>query len=182
MYCIKLKSGALLRKKIRVLMVLGIFSLPLFFMSCSNDDSPSQNETIDSMLSEVRKVTSGLSSKSKAEKAGWKTAISDCVEHPTEGGMGYHIAKMEYMDGRVNHKEPQVLLFASTTDGDELELVGVEYIVPFSILPSTEKAPELFFQKFHKNEAQKIWALHVWTDLENPKGTFYDWNPKVSCK
>tara|TARA_R110002050_G_scaffold18847_2_gene54656 strand:- start:504 stop:1028 length:525 start_codon:yes stop_codon:yes gene_type:complete len=170
-----------LHKAIVVLWTFGITSLALFSTSCSNDDAPSQEEKINTMLKEVRKVTSSMRTMESAKKMGWNHALSECVEHPTEGGMGHHIAKKEYMDGRLNHKEPQVLLFASNSNSEELELVGVEYIVPFSVLPSTATAPELYFQKFHKNEEQEIWALHVWTELENPKGTFYDWNPKVSC-
>ena len=182
MNIIKLKSIISFRKNLFVLLTFGITSIAFLSVSCNNDDTPTQEEKINTMLKEVRKVTSSLTTIESAEKLGWNNKLSDCVEHPTEGGMGYHIANMDYMDGRINHKEPQVLLFASSSNNEGLQLVGVEYIVPFTILPSSAEAPELFFKKFHKNEDQQIWALHAWTELENPKGTFYDWNPKVSCQ
>ncbi len=155
----------------------------LLVSSCSSDDDngPSQEEMIEQMLSEVRQLTTGLQTMEAAAAAGWDTDLSGCVEHPVEGGMGHHIARMEYIDGRVNHLEPQILLFEPQADGT-FELVGVEYIVPFAILPADEDPPELFFHPFHHNHQQGIWALHVWTEKENPSGVFYDWNPNVSCE
>ncbi|MBP0905042.1 hypothetical protein ACFSKN_09780 [Mariniflexile gromovii] len=172
----------MLKRKHLVLLMCGIYSCALFFMSCNDDDTLSKDEVIKEKLNEVRNITSDIRTTEKAAEKGWDEALSECVEHPTEGAMGYHIARMEYMDGRVNHKEPQVLLFAKKKNSEDLELVGVEYIVPFGIHPSSKEAPELFFQKFHKNMDQEIWALHVWTERENPKGIFYDWNPDVSCQ
>ena len=164
------------------LVVLLLFLSPLIFISCSNDDDggPSQEQMIEQMLNEVRQVTAGISTVEDAAAAGWNTDLSGCVEHPVEGGMGHHFARMEYIDGRVNHLEPQILLFEPHPDGS-FELVGVEYIVPFAILAADADPPELFFHKFHQNPQQGIWALHVWTEKENPSGTFYDWNPNVSC-
>lgn len=161
-----------------------IFLCPLvFFSACSSDDDNgklSEEEQIKQMLNEVRQLTANLQTLEAAVEAGWDTDLSGCVEHPEEGGMGHHYARVEYIDGRVNHMEPQILLFEPHADGS-FELVGVEYIVPFGILPADAEAPELFFHKFHQNPVQQIWALHVWTEKENPSGTFYDWNPNVSC-
>jgi hypothetical protein len=62
-----------------------------------------------------------------------------------------------------------------------MSLVGVEFIVPFSILPKTGTPPTLFGQKFSVNDVFGVWALHVWTHRLNPSGTFADWNPRVHC-
>ena len=155
----------------------------LAFSACSKDDDnggETQEQMIEKMLNEVRQLTSGLQTMEAAAAAGWDTDLSGCVEHPEEGGMGHHIVRMEYIDGRVNHMEPQILLFEPHTNGT-FELVGVEYIIPFGILPADAEAPELFFHKFHQNQHLEIWALHVWTEKENPSGIFNDWNPNVSC-
>jgi len=162
---------------------MALLTSPFLFYSCSSDDDngePTQDELIQQMLSEVRQITAGINSLEDAAAAGWDTDLSGCVQHPTEGGMGHHIARMEYIDGRVNHLEPQILLFEPHPDGS-FELVGVEYIVPFAILSADSDPPELFFHQFHHNHQQGIWALHVWTEKDNPSGTFYDWNPNVSC-
>lgn len=156
-----------------------------FISSCSKDDDdlqePTQEEIIDQMLDEVRTLTAAYHDKQKGIEAGWSNDLSGCVAHPTEGGMGHHYARMEYIDGRVNHLEPQVLLYEPHADGS-FEFIGVEYIIPFAILPADAEAPELFFHKYHANPGPEIWALHVWTEKHNPKGIFNDWNPNVTCE
>ena len=156
------------------------------FSSCSDDDEaqsadqPGQQELIAQMLDEVRDITAAYHDYDAAMEAGWDTQLSECVAHPELGGMGYHYARMEYLDGRVNHLEPQILLYAPDEDGNMI-FVGVEYVVPFEILSPEADPPMLFFHQYHQNEMQGIWALHVWTEKENPSGPFFDWNPEVSC-
>jgi len=135
---------------------------------------------IDFLINEVRMETAAFTDINAAIAAGWDTDLTGCVEHPTEGGMGHHYARMEFMDGRVNHLEPQVLLY-NQDDNHEWEFLGVEYIVPFNFHPADEAPPVLFNQHFHANHDQGFWALHVWTEKENPSGMFYDWNPNVNC-
>ncbi len=149
--------------------------------SCSGSTSNDQIDEIDLMIDEVRELTQNLRTRESAAEAGWIADLSGCVEHPTEGGMGHHIARPEFIDGRINHLQPQALLF-EPLDGGGAVLVGVEYIIPFEILSETEDAPELFDRPYRQNHEQGIWALHVWTEKENPKGMFSDWNPNVSCQ
>jgi len=161
-----------------------VFTLSLF-IACSNDDDATttestQEEQIAQMLQEVRSATSSFSNINTAMTAGWNTDLSGCVEHPIEGGMGHHYAQLEFIDGRVNHLEPQVLLYVMN-ENDEMEFLGVEDIVPFDIVGPDETPPSLFFHDFHANDEQGFWALHVWTEKENPNGMFEDWNPGVSC-
>lgn len=149
-------------------------------MSCSDSNSASEPST-DELISEVRSATQAFHDIQIAMDAGWAVDLSGCVEHPVEGGMGHHFARPDFIDGRVNHLEPQILLYEPTEEGG-LEFIGVEYIIPFDILPSTAQPPKLFGEHFHQNPMLEIWALHVWTEKENPKGMFYDWNPNVSCQ
>lgn len=153
--------------------------LLILYTSCTKSDEPQVDE-VTLMIEEVRESTDAYTDHNTALNSGWNTEMSPCVEHPTEGGMGIHFGRMEYFDGRVNHLEPQILLYLPDGNGG-MEFLGVEYVVPFAILPETEPAPKLFGQHFHQNHEQGIWALHVWTEKENPKGMFYDWNPSVSC-
>lgn len=159
----------------------------LIFAACSDDDeaqsipAPTQAQMIQQMIDEVRDVTSAFHDFEAGVQAGWSVPLSGCVAHPELGGMGYHYGRMEYFDGRTNHLEPQVLLYEPKGDG-EMEFVGVEYIIPFEILSEDADPPTLFYQEYHKNHIQEIWALHVWTERENPEGMFFDWNPNVSCE
>lgn len=151
----------------------------LALFACNKDEEPEIDE-IAEMIEEVRAATQTFKSHEVALEAGWDTDLSGCVEHPTEGGMGHHFARLEFLDGRVNHLQPQVLLFGSDAEGN-MEFLGVEYIVPFAVHPENEEPPVLFDQPFHANHELQFWALHVWTEKENPKGIFYDWNPNVTC-
>lgn len=166
------------------LKLLSLLTILFIFNSCSNDDDSvpqlSEEEQITQMIQEVKSATSSFNNINTAMNAGWDTDLSGCVEHPTAGGMGHHYARLEYMDGRVNHLEPQVLLYAMN-ENEEMEFLGVEYIVPFEILPADEEPPVLFYQEFHANQELGIWALHVWTEKENANGIFEDFNPTVSC-
>lgn len=162
--------------KFMTIIMLGLISI----VGCKDDDDDME-DPVAMQIEEVRMETVDYIDYNAAVEAGWDTHLSQCVEHPTEGGMGHHIARMEYIDGRVNHLEPQVLLYAYNDEG-EFEFLGVEYIVPFDILPEDEDPPVLFEQEFHKNQQLELWALHVWTEKENSNGMFFDWNPDVNCQ
>lgn len=155
-----------------------------FLTGCSDDDNAApvltEEEQTALLLTELRAATAGYADIEMAIDAGWDTDLSGCVEHPAEGGMGHHYARMAYMDGRVNHLEPQVLLYAMD-ENQQMEFLGVEYIVPFALVGPDQTPPRLFFQDFHANHEQGFWALHVWSERDNPNGLFTDWNTTVSC-
>lgn len=149
-------------------------------IGCSSSTSTDDID-IEVLLSEVRNATSSFHNFDNAIGAGWNTPLSPCVVHPQLGGMGYHYGRMEFFDGRINHLEPQVLLYEPLENGG-LEFVGVEYIIPFEIHPSDEEPPVIFEQEYHQNHELGFWALHVWTEKENPSGMFADFNTNVSCE
>lgn len=166
---------------LRVETGLGVMILILLMgLSCS-DSATSADDDFDLMFSQVKAATKVYQDVNNAKNAGWNAVMSPCVEHPALGGMGYHYGRMEFIDGRINHLEPQILLY-QPLDGGGLEFIGVEYIIPFGILPATSPAPELLGQKYQPNQELGIWALHVWTEKENPSGMFSDFNPNVSCE
>jgi len=59
-------------------------------------------------------------------------------------------------------------------NGDRLQLVAVEYIVPGNLAQ-----PTLFGRPFFWNDKLKIWALHAWIWRPNPRGIFENYNPSV---
>lgn len=154
----------------------------LLFTACSNSTSSENNDNeIDELITEVQNTTASFHDIDNAIEAGWSEDISECVEHPEEGGMGHHYARLEFFDGRTNHLEPQVMLYEPLENGG-FEFIGVEYIVPFDVLPPNSEPPVLFGEEYRQNHEQEIWALHVWTEKENPSGLFADFNPNVSCQ
>lgn len=130
-------------------------------------------------IAELRALTAPFHRFETAVQAGWDTRITECFSHPELGGMGYHYGNPDYIDGRVDALEPELLLYEPQKNGN-MRLVAVEYIVPFDAWTSSEP-PQLFGQSFSRNEAFGIWALHVWHERNNPRGMFADWNPKVTC-
>jgi hypothetical protein len=101
-----------------------------------------------------------------------------CIESPA-GGMGYHWINDDLM-GQLEVTAPQALLYEPMRNG-RLNLVAVEYIVPFDVLGPDEDPPVLFGEEFHHGPIP-AWILHVWLWKNNPSGIFADWNPNVSCQ
>jgi hypothetical protein len=127
-------------------------------------------------LASVRHATARFHDVDRAVAAGYGPLLA-CFDKPGVGGMGQHYAKGSLIDGTVTPTKPQALVYE--VDGDELELVAVEYIILYSQLSPTAEAPRLFGQSFHHNDALSLWALHAWIWRHNPLGMFADYNPNV---
>lgn len=147
--------------------------------------SPSEARATDASLrsavSTVRRATAAYHRVDAAVADGWgAVVVSPCVAHPELGGMGHHYVNLGLMDGALDPAQPEVLLY-EPTKGGRLQLVGVEYVVPFGVVPETGPAPELFGETFVPSEGAGGWALHMWVWRHNPSGLFADFNPAVSC-
>jgi hypothetical protein len=116
----------------------------------------------------------------RAKEAGYSAALTDCMSNGDLGAMGVHFGNPALIDGSVDPMHPEVLIFEPGASGD-MSLVGVEFIIPFAVLPKTAPAPMLFGQKFLADDAFQLWGLHVWTHRSNPSGLFAPWNPRVHC-
>ena len=130
-------------------------------------------------MAELRRATVRYHDFAAAQADGYTVKVTDCMEDATRGGMCYHYAKGELIDGGVIEARPEVLLYEPMGNG-RLRLIGVEFIIPFTAWTASEP-PTLYGQTFARNETFQVWALHVWPWRENPRGMFSDWNPKVSC-
>ena len=75
--------------------------------------------------------------------------------------------------------KPELVMYEPQPGGG-MQLVGVDYVVPFTAWTS-EEAPTLLGMKFLRNEPLGVWALHIWAWRPNPSGMFAAWNPRVSC-
>jgi hypothetical protein len=104
-----------------------------------------------------------------------------CIADSTMGGMGHHMIDRALFDDKLEIERPEMLIYAPNDEGT-MELVGVEYVVPFRARPATEQAPRLFGQALKPYPEFNYWALHVWAWKENAAGLFADWNPAVKCR
>lgn len=116
-----------------------------------------------------------------AQAAGYPTTTPGCVADSTMGGMGRHYLDRAAYDEKLDIAHPEMLIYAPSGGGQPDHLVGVEYVIPFRLLPSTEKPPRLFGQELKRHEDFKYWYLHVWAWKKNSAGLFADWDPSIRC-
>ena len=114
-----------------------------------------------------------------ATQAQW-APITGCMSDPTLGGMGFHYARSDFLDGVLNPTQPKALLYEPESNG-RLRLVAVEFVVPYTIAPRDGTPPRLFGQDFLQNDGFQLWMLHAWVFKNNPAGMFASWNPTVGC-
>jgi hypothetical protein len=96
------------------------------------------------------------------------------------GGMGHHLIDRQLIDDKLEIERPEMLIYAPSANG-KVELVAVEYILPYRFLAATEKPPRLFGQELKRYDQFNYWELHVWAWRRNAAGLFADWNPAVKC-
>lgn len=167
--------------KVRVGLIAGAALLPLAWASACNDkDSTTSPSSLPPQVEQLRDSLAPFSSLALAKKAGYNVALTDCMSNGDEGAMGVHFGNAALIDGTADPLHPEALIYEPGNDG-EMSLVGVEFLVPYTILPKTSSPPELFGQKFVQNDVFGVWALHVWTHRSNPSGLFANWNPRVHC-
>jgi hypothetical protein len=128
----------------------------------------------------LRAATTAFRSLDSAVAAGYPGDQPVCLANPTQGGMGYHHINEKLLDDSIEIERPEILVYGRTKNGDYV-LNGVEYYVPYSAHPRELPAPTVMGQKLKAFDRGKFWYRHVWIWLENPKGLFEDWNPKVTC-
>ena len=143
---------------------------------------PAQATPYNKELRAVRAATAKFHSLQQAAKAGY-VATPVCVSTPA-GGEGIHYDNPELMaTPEIDHLQPEVLIYAPNRNG-QLKLVAVEYFVAAAGLT---QAPELFGQRFdgpmpgHHPGQPAHYELHTWIWEDNPRGTFAQFNPAVSC-
>lgn len=145
-----------------VLGVVGLTALLALPVLAAPDETDSD---INRMLAEVREATSQYQDLAAAEDDGYRLD-RHCVP-----GMGFHAVNGTLIDDQVDHREPEVLVYAPRDGG--LELVAVEYL-------STEQT-SLLGRKFDPPHDPVPWSLHAWVWQGNPEGVFHPTNPKISC-
>lgn len=140
-----------------------------------------EHVSLNQDLAALRALTARYHDLEKAMAAGWNVLVPGCRDNPPVGGMGWHFLNPAYIGLDLDVLEPQVLIYEPEKNG-RMRFVGVEYLIPFDLLPSTAEPPVLMGQEFLQNFGDNVWMLHVWVGRHNPDGMFATWNPKVSCQ
>lgn len=129
------------------------------------------------------------------------TPVLGCVSGPDHGAMGVHYVNTGELngetllpDGQLDPTKPQALIYEPQSNG-EMKLVGVEFIILASALPSGA-APEVDGHLMsyidgpstarpkatpNRYGLPAFFELHVWAWKDNPQGSFVDWNNHVTC-
>ena len=145
----------------------------------ARDEAPSD---VTAQLAELRALVAHYHDLEKAMAAGYHVQVTPCLAFPRCRGHGLSLRNPAFInDPAVHVREPELLLYEPQQNG-QMRFVGVEYIIPFALLPSTAPPPVLFGHEMHPVPEAGIWAFHVWVGRENPLGIFADWNPKVTCE
>jgi hypothetical protein len=134
--------------------------------------APATQAAGQASLADVRQATAQYHSLETTQSAGYQKFLP-CFDKPGVGGMGQHYVNFGLLNGTVNANQPQAMVYE--VDGDRLQLVAVEYIVPGNLAQ-----PSLFGRSFFWNDTLKIWALHAWIWRPNPLGIFESYNPSVN--
>lgn len=132
-------------------------------------------------IAALRALTAKFRDIEAAKDAGWNVLATQCRDNQPTGGMGFHWLNPAFVDDKVSVLEPEIVMYEPQSNG-QMRFVGVEYIIPFDILPSTAEPPVLFGEQFLQNFNDNLWMMHVWVGRNNPDGLFATWNPKVSCE
>src|SRR5690606_9304082 len=148
---------------------------------------PGVSSELNTQLAELRKAIAPYRQIDAAKSAGYTVEVAHptgghtCLAHPQLGGMGVHYLKPALVDGTVDPNAPEVLIYEPQADGS-LELVGVEYVIPFPIRGEDQPAPALSGQELTHDFTCGLWPSHVWMEKAIPSGVFADWTPNASCR
>jgi hypothetical protein len=129
----------------------------------------------------LRAATAAFKSLDAAVAAGYPGDAPGCLANAAMGGgMGYHHINEKLVDDSIEVERPEILVYGRGKNG-EYVLNGVEYMVPYSVHPRDRPAPTVMGVKLKAFDKGRFWYRHVWIWLDNPKGLFADWNPRVTC-
>jgi len=148
-----------------------------------------------SLIDKVQDATKPFKELNVAIGQGWVPA-TPCVSGPEAGAMGVHFALMpqpgqpdRIHDGMLDAGEPEFLIYEPLPNG-AMRLVGVEFVViasewasrhPQGGTPSLEGNLFNFVDAPNRYGLPAFYELHVWAWEHNPRGSFADWNTRVSC-
>ena len=130
-------------------------------------------------VAQVRRATAALHEFAAARSAGYTEQYPAGCAQSSAGAQGFHYLNPGLVDATVELLRPELVMYEPQRDGS-LQLIGVDYVVPFDAWTASEP-PTLLGMPFMRNEPLGVWALHIWAWRPNPSGMFAMWNPQASC-
>jgi len=138
-----------------------------------NSDDWRDNDDQRRLVRILRHVTDDYRWLENAEKDGYKR-ITECIEKPGVGAMGFHYAKEDLIDDKTQARKPEVLVYMPNKYG-RYKLVAVEFI------STAAEKPSIAGVEFETGPFPDSWARHAWVWRDNPDGMFAAYNPDLSC-
>ena len=135
----------------------------------------------------VRESTERFRDVAVAEAEGYHLMFG-CVSDDDAGAMGLHYVNLPLVaDGELDPTRPEIVIYEPTPGGG-LRLLGADFLVFAEAWDAKGVGtPQLIGQLLHlfgspnRFGLPAFYTLHVWAWKENPKGTFVNWHPTVSC-
>lgn len=129
----------------------------------------------------ARSATAPFISLDSAVAAGYARDVRQCFADTHHGAMGFHHINRTYVDAKVEVERPEILLYERLPDGG-YRFNGVEYIIPYRVWSRDSTPPRIMGLDLKRQDALKLWYLHMWLWTENSAGLFADFNPLVKCE
>lgn len=191
------------KHRIKTLLSIPLVVISLLFLGCDSESQeapeplaaqleanagPNRPNTAlhNKVLADIRSATARYH-RIEAGMADGYVPFSPCVSHPTLGGMGYHYVNPNYVDGELDPRQPEALLYEPEKNG-RMRLVGVEFIIRADEWEGSG-TPVLGTQEFDvyiDSENNPLpfdnYQLHAWVWKHNPSGMHFPFNPTVSCE
>jgi len=117
-------------------------------------------------------------------------AATPCVSGPDTGAMGVHFVLFSRISaGVLNAEQPEALIYEPMSNG-AMRLVGLEFIVLESVwaaknpgggVPALDGNLLNYIGAPNRYGLPAFYEIHVWAWQDNPKGSYADWNTRVTC-
>jgi hypothetical protein len=141
------------------------------------------------LVDKVHKATARYIDINVAFAEGW-VAATPCVSGPDTGAMGVHLVLPSRVNaGVLDAEQPEALIYEPMANG-AMRLVGVEFIVlanvwavnsPKGGVPALDGNLLNYVAAPNRYGLPAFYELHVWAWEHNPKGSYADWNTRVTC-
>ena len=169
--------------------VLGLAALLGVFLAPSSSADPGTAHQVKV----ARAATQGFTHPGAAVKKAGYGLLKDsagiaCIAMKGMGAMGVHYANVGLVDGKIQLRHPEALVYRFTSNG-HLKLAALEYLTPRAAwrVDHPTGRPVLFGHRFNftpkgnRFGLPAYFSLHAWVWHDNPAGRFTMWNPRVHC-
>jgi hypothetical protein len=146
-------------------------------------------DTATPLIDKVRNATARYLDLNVALAEGFVPA-TPCVSGPDTGAMGVHfVLPARIGAGVLNAEQPEALIYEPISNG-AMRLVGVEFIVLESVWAAKHPPPSVpaldgnllnYIAYPNRYGLPAFYEIHVWAWQDNPKGSYADWNTRVTC-